>query len=51
MGLGPLAGTTWGSVVTVAGYAALFGAAAVGGVHVAVSVAGYAILWAFGMLS
>lgn len=51
MGLGPLAGTTWGSVVTVAGYVALFGAAAVGGVYIAVSVAGYAILWAFGMIA
>jgi hypothetical protein len=37
--------------MTVAGYAALFGAAAIGGVYIAFSVAGYAILWAFGMIA
>lgn len=42
MGLGPLAGSTWGSVVTVLGTVALFLAAVIG--------AGYIALWMVGVI-
>jgi hypothetical protein len=50
MGLGPLAGTTWGSIVTVMGTAALFLAAAVGAIYIAGCVAGYVVLSLVGLL-